>query len=310
MIDLSDIPGSENFTKTEFINKGWSDDKKYYIETSGGEKLLLRVSDIAELERKQGEYNMLKRVSAIGIKTNTPVDFGYCGGGKSIYQLLKWLDGEDLESALPKFTDAEQCELGIKSGKLLQKIHTLSAPENAELWSVRFRQKIKHCTDVYNSNDFKSPHIEPIIKYLHDNIYLLDSRPQTFIHGDFWVANLIVNSDKEIGVIDFNYYNSAYGDPWSELGYTLPWDGTPFYSCFFINLFNGYFDGSPPIEFFKILRYYYAFSVLAATCDIADNDGEKREICIKNFENIVYYFGDFQNDIPLWYLKDYTKLKK
>jgi len=302
---ISSLPGSENFVKIEFINKGWSEDKKYYIETSDGKKLLLRVSDISELERKQGEYDMLKRVAAIGIRTNTPVDFGLCNDGKNVYQLLVWLDGEDLDSSLHKFTETEQYELGIKSGELLRKIHTLPAPENAEPWGIRFRQKIKHCVDVYNANEFKSPHVEPIIKYLRDNINLMDSRPQTFIHGDFWVANLIVNSDKEVGVIDFNYYNLSYGDPWSELGYTLPWDGKVFYSCFFINLFKGYFNGEPPLEFFKILRYYYAFSVLAATCDIAENEGEHREICIKNFDNILYYFGDFQNDIPSWYLKDY-----
>ena len=53
-----DIPGYEKFIKTEPLNKGWSSDRKYIIKTAEGEKLLLRIADIAEYDRKKAEYNM------------------------------------------------------------------------------------------------------------------------------------------------------------------------------------------------------------------------------------------------------------
>ena len=47
---MKDIPNSDAFMKIELIHKGWSGDKKYYIETIDGERLLLRISDISFYE--------------------------------------------------------------------------------------------------------------------------------------------------------------------------------------------------------------------------------------------------------------------
>jgi aminoglycoside phosphotransferase (APT) family kinase protein len=117
---FSDIPKYKTFTKIEPITKGWSSDKKHCVETASGERLLLRVSDIAEYERKLAEFKMLKRVAEFYVPTSRPVNFGICDDGKSVYQLLMWIDVKDLESALPTLSEAEQYALGIKSGEILQ----------------------------------------------------------------------------------------------------------------------------------------------------------------------------------------------
>ena len=44
---MKDIPNFDTFMKIEPIHKGWSGDKKYYVETKDGERLLLRISDIS-----------------------------------------------------------------------------------------------------------------------------------------------------------------------------------------------------------------------------------------------------------------------
>ena len=299
---MLDIKNYDTFAKIELIEKGFSGDKKYRVETADGQHILLRLSDIADYDGKKAEFEMMKRVYNYGILTSKPIDFGLCDDGKSCYSLSGWLYGEDVEKALPKMNEEEQYAAGIKAGELLRKIHTLPAPENAEPWGIRFRRKIEHCINVYNANDFKSPHVEPIIKYLYDNLSLVDSRPQTFIHGDFWVANLMINSDGEISVIDFNQSDSGYGDPWYELGYTMPWEGTVFHLHFFVALFKGHFGGEPPREFFQMIKYYYGSSALGALCDIAENQGNKREESIKSFKNVVRNFGDFTNGIPTWYI--------
>lgn len=49
---MNDITGCGTFAKIEPIDKGWSGDKKYYVENIKGQKFLLRVSDISEYEIK------------------------------------------------------------------------------------------------------------------------------------------------------------------------------------------------------------------------------------------------------------------
>jgi aminoglycoside phosphotransferase (APT) family kinase protein len=47
---MQNIKGYDTFVKIDPINKGWSSDKKIYIETTEGRKLLLRISDICEYD--------------------------------------------------------------------------------------------------------------------------------------------------------------------------------------------------------------------------------------------------------------------
>ena len=42
-----------NFETKEPINKGWSSDKKYCVTDKNGTRYLLRVSDIAEYDKKK-----------------------------------------------------------------------------------------------------------------------------------------------------------------------------------------------------------------------------------------------------------------
>jgi serine/threonine-protein kinase len=121
-----------------------SNDKKYYIETADGKRLLLRVTDIKEYDRKKAEYGMMKRVYELGVPTPKPYDFGVCDGGKSVYSLSGWLEGEDAESLMPHMSEAEQYGFGLKAGAVLRKIHTLPAPDNAEPWGCGFAARCRH----------------------------------------------------------------------------------------------------------------------------------------------------------------------
>lgn len=56
-----------NFVTKEPINKGWSSDKKYCVTDKNGTRYLLRVSDIAEYDKKKTEFEMMKQVSALGV---------------------------------------------------------------------------------------------------------------------------------------------------------------------------------------------------------------------------------------------------
>lgn len=111
---MLDIKSYATFKKIKPINKGWSSDKKYYIETIENEKLLLRTTDISAYDTKKHEFEMMKRLTAYDISMSYPIDFGVCDNGKSVYSLLKWCDGKDAEIVLPKLPMMDQYALGIK----------------------------------------------------------------------------------------------------------------------------------------------------------------------------------------------------
>lgn len=73
---VKDIPTNETFIKIKPIHKGWSRDKKYYVETKDGERLVLRNSAISEYEEKKKEFEIMKWLSYTGIRMYLPIHFG------------------------------------------------------------------------------------------------------------------------------------------------------------------------------------------------------------------------------------------
>ena len=299
---MNDIKNYDSFIKIEPINRGKSADEKYYIETGDGKRLLLRISDIKEYERKKNEYGMMKRVHALGVLTPAPCDFGLCDNGKKVYSLSGWLDGTDAETLLPSMTKAEQYALGLKAGTVLHKIHTLPAPANAELWDARFRAKVQARIDLYRKHNLESDDGELIIKYLNDRQGLLINRPQTFWHGDYNPGNHMITPGGEIGTFDYNYWNLDYGDPWWEF-VIIPWGKEPS-SYYFTGMINGYFNGNPPPDFFDVLSYYFACDALSALCYThAGLENELPEDGRQHMQNILRWFDNMQNPVPSWYVK-------
>jgi len=302
-----DIPGAEGFTKIEPITKGWSGDKKYFVEGKDGRRMLLRVSGIRELERKKAEYGMMERVHAIGVLTPEPLGFGLCDNNQNVYSLSGWLPGEDAVEVLTRMNGAEQYALGIKAGAVLCRIHSLPAPEDAEPWGDWFYRKVQGRIDFYNANPIiQSENGGIVVRYLRDNRRLLDDRPQTFGHGDFNVNNLLFMPDGEIGVIDFNSFNKDHGDPWWEFDPFLHGWGSEPSAHFHSGMLHGYFNGEPPREFFEVFSYYQAYDALAALCDTSVHHQGEPETGRRHLENVLRWFDGMNNPVPTWYLKENT----
>ena len=110
----------QNIISKTPIDKGWSGDQKYCAVTADGQKYLLRISPIERLERTRPEYEKMCEVAQLGIPMCLPVEFGTCDEGA--YSIQSWIDGLD-------------------AGRILAKIHTIPAPENAPDWESRFNAK-------------------------------------------------------------------------------------------------------------------------------------------------------------------------
>ena len=113
--------------KFDVLLKGWSPDRKYFIETKDNDKYLLRVADIKALERKKNEYEMLKIAATTNILMSYPIEFGYLDNGNKVYQLLQWVEGVDFQDAMADMTQEKRYQLGYKAGRILKKLHSIPA---------------------------------------------------------------------------------------------------------------------------------------------------------------------------------------
>lgn len=237
----------------EPITKGWSSDKKYYLKTASEQQMFLRISDISELYRKKAEYIMMERMYEIGVPIPQPLGFGLCDDDKSVYFLSGWIDGKDAESVLPMISETEQHVLGLKAGKTLRKIHSLSAPDGIADWQERYFSVIDERIEAYRSEGIPFEGNKIILEYYDRNRSLLFGRPQCLLHGDFHEGNLMIGVDGELFIIDLldeGFRN--YGDPWYDFR-TFGENGNAYFST---GLIRGYFNGEPPPEFWDILTYY------------------------------------------------------
>ena len=143
---MTDMKIYDTIAKKEFIDKGWSEDKKYRITTAGETKYLLRISPIERFEARKNLFEMLERIAALGVPMCEPIEFGTCAEG--VYFIQSWIDGEELGDILPTLPKTEQYLLGFKSGEILRKIHNISVSES-DIQSERpdWAESFDHTTD-------------------------------------------------------------------------------------------------------------------------------------------------------------------
>ncbi|MGL4373026.1 MAG: aminoglycoside phosphotransferase family protein, partial [Turicibacter sp.] len=167
------------------IEEGWSSDAKYYVEDDKGQKLVLRTADISVYEDKLLEYQMIQLFNQLDFTMSLAIDFGTCKGGKLVYMLLSYVEGQSLDLCIANLPQARQYELGLQAGKILKQIHSLScdATHDKQYKIQKMLDKIKR----YEVCHYPIPHDGVAITYIHDNIHKLASLPTVFNHGDFHV---------------------------------------------------------------------------------------------------------------------------
>ncbi|HEY5561535.1 MAG TPA: phosphotransferase [Clostridiaceae bacterium] len=294
---FEDISGYSEWITISQIDKGWSSDKKYYIQDKAGNEFLLRVSDTSEMEKKSKEYDNLSRISKLNINMSRPIKFGVCGYKSKVFSLLSWVHGKDAEIVLPTLSKKEQYGLGVESGEILAKIHSIEAPKEIENWSETFNIKIDRNIRNYKSCPIKIPKGEKIIEYILDNRDLLAGRKQTIQHGDYHVGNLIVNENKKIGVIDFNRYD--FGDPWEEFNRIVFSHSVSI--PFALGQINGYFNGNVPNEFFKLLALYIGSNALSSITWAIPFGKKEIDVMLTLANKMMEYYKNFETFIPTWY---------
>jgi len=286
------------FTKIEPIIKGWSEDKKYCVTKADGIKYLLRISPIERFELRKSLFSMLQQVADLDILMCKPIEFGTCSDG--VYSLQSWIDGEDAESVIPLLTETEQYALGVQSGEMLRKMHSIPAPSTQEDWETRFNRKTNIKIKKYRECGLRFEGDEKVIEYIDNNRDLLNNRPQCFQHGDYHIGNLMIEN-KNIVIIDFDRYD--FGDPWEEFN-RIVWSAT-ISPHFATGQLNGYFGGRPPIEFFKLLAFYIASNTLSSIYWAIPFGQKEIDTMMKQSQDVLTWFNNMKNPVPTWYLQEF-----
>ena len=290
------IPGSEGWRSVEPLNKGWSSDRKYIVETGAGERLLLRMSDAGQCEAKRREYAIISKYASIGFPMSMPVDFGECEDG--VYTLLTWVEGRDLEDVLPGLPEAEQYRLGRAAGEILRGIHALPVDKRDLPTDTKRARKLRQL-ERYEASGVRVPGDEPVIRFAREHIDRIWRQPPVYQHGDFHPGNLIYRPDGTLGVIDFNRWE--VGDPFEEF-YKLQSFGRELSVPYCAGQIDAYFGDAVPEDFWDALAVYVAHASLfsiawAEPFGPADVAGMVRrcEMALKDYDG-------FARRVPRWYV--------
>lgn len=293
---VRDIPVLADCEKITKVEKGWSRDRKYYVENSSGERLLLRLSDMELYGNKEQEYRAMQRASSLGIRMSQPIDFGLAGG--YVYTLLSWIDGTDAGEAIPVLPDERQYAYGVEAGRILRRFHAIAAPDAVEDWERRMRAKFSYHLQAYRDSGIRVPHDGSAISYIDSHMSLLKDRPQVFQHGDFHTGNLIMTPRGELGVIDFNRWD--YGDPYEDF-YKLGLFSREVSIPFARGQIDGYFDRDVPDDFFPLLALYLADVILYSVVWAISHGEEEVAGMLRRAEMILRDYDHFHRDVPAWY---------
>ena len=292
-----------NIISKTLIDKGWSGDQKYCAVTADGQKYLLRISSIDRLERKRREYEKMSEVALLGIPMCLPIEFGICEEGA--YSIQSWIDGVDAEETVAMMDSATQYRYGVDAGRILAKIHTISAPADAPNWETRFNAKIDRKIAMYENCELKyKSGGDAFLQYIAENRYLLQGRPQSYQHGDYHIGNMMITNDCVLTIIDFD--RDDFGDPWEEFN-RIVWcaQAAP---AFASGMVDGYFDGDVPMEFWKLLALYICSNTLSSLpWAIPFGEGEV-QVMRKQAAQVLEWYVGMQQVIPTWYQSNKEKI--
>ncbi len=283
------------FIKSIPITKGWSEDKKYCVTKQDGMNYLLRVSPIQLFDRRKSMFELMKRADQLGIPMCRPIDFGICEEG--VYSLQSWIDGQDAEDMIRSFSDKEVYQYGLEAGRILQKIHTIPAPDTQEAWENRFNRKMDFKIKQYQECPLKFDGGEQLVDYINQNRYLLQGRPQCFQHGDYHIGNMMIDQNGKLIIIDFDRFD--FGDPWEEFN-RIVWcaQASPVFAS---GMIDGYFSGNPPMDFWRLLAMYIASNTLGSVAWAVSFGQGQVDVMMDQMRDVLSWYDGMERAVPAWY---------
>ncbi len=193
---------------------------------------------------------------------------------------------------------ATQYRYGVDAGRIIAKIHTISAPADAPNWETRFNANIDRKIAMYENCELKYERGgDAFLQYIAENHHLLQGRHQSYQHGDYHIGNMMITNDCVLTIIDFD--RDDFGDPWEEFN-RIVWcaQAAP---AFASGMVDGYFDGDVPMELWKLLALYICSSTISSLpWAIPFGEGEV-QVMKKQAAQVLEWYVGMQQVIPTWY---------
>ncbi len=284
-----------HFVTKERIQKGWSGDQKYCAVDEQGNQFLLRISSVEQYDRKKAEYDLMRQVASLGVPMCKPIEFGACEEG--VYSIQSWIDGVDAEEIVDHLTQEEQYSYGVDAGRILKRIHRIPAPEGIEDWESFFNRKIDRKIKMYEECPIKYENGQAFIDYIGAHRKLLHNRPRTYQHGDYHIGNMMIGSDKQLYIIDFD--RNDFGDPWEEFN-RIVWcaQAAPWFAT---GMVNGYFEDEVPMEFWELLALYISSNMLSSVPWAIPFGEEQVQVMVNQAKDVLGWYDNMKNPVPAWY---------
>ena len=278
------------------INYGWSGDKKHILICNSGKKYILRESPQDLFQKRNEQYFYALELNCIKENLTKPIEKGTLENG-NFFILYTYLEGENAENAINKYSNTEAYALGFKAGEILQKIHGVKVVHSAIPWYDRYIKKYQKKIESYENCHLKLPKDEVVLQFYKDNLYLMKDRPLVYTHGDYHLGNMVIDNGI-LGIIDFDKLSIA--DPYDDLK-PYCWNALKS-EHFATGLINGYFDNKIPNDFFKILKFYTAESLISHLPWSIKFGKKDIETAFFVYECAMKWYDNFNLTVPTWYL--------
>ncbi|MGD6840792.1 phosphotransferase family protein, partial [Bacillus thuringiensis] len=113
--------------------------------------------------------------------------------------------------------------------------------------------------------------------------------------------NMVISQEAELSIIDFNRHD--FGDPWEEFN-RIVWSASvsPHFAT---GQLNGYFNGRPPEEFFKLMLFYISSNMLSSVPWAMGFGEEEVAVMKEQAKEVQGWFDGMDNPVPTWYLENF-----
>ncbi|MFC1601196.1 aminoglycoside phosphotransferase family protein [Candidatus Sumerlaeota bacterium] len=296
IIDAHELLGGVE--RTEFLDRGYSDDKKYVLWTKGAPSYLVRLSELKFTERRRKDFDLMKLHHERGVPCSEPLIFGADEESGLCFSVFCYIQGECAEEALPLLAEREQFDVGVAAGHWLRKMHEVPHPDPDFDWPAHRRAKYERQSEDIRKHNFAFHGREALAKYVESNLQLLDQAPVRFQHDDYHPGNLIVLDGRLAGIIDFN--RCDWGDPLEDF-YKVPWFSSPVSVPFARGQVLGYAEDGMPENFWRRYNLYLAMMLGVALVWAHHHQPENFDPWQRQIKEIVETHDFKSGGPPTWF---------